>query len=274
MRRRDRRPVSPNFNHRFLHTHTLLMTRITPIGHATVLVEMGGARLITDPLLRPRVGHLSRYRRISRPPGRTPVDAVLISHLHWDHLDLPSLRRFGRDQLIFTPRGSGAFLRRRGFRAVEEVAAGQRFHLGAVSIQVTHAEHDGYRPFAGPRTDCVGYLLREEKQIYFAGDTDLFPGMETLAEQLDLALLPVWGWGPTLGSGHLNPYRAAKALALLRPEVAIPIHWGTFHPIGMGWLNPRFLTEPPREFAAHARVIAPETRVEIVRPGEPFSWPA
>lgn len=96
----------------------------------------------------------------------------------------------------------------------------------------------------------------------------MFPRMAEISRNLDVALLPVWGWGPTLGSGHMTPARAAKSLGLLRPEVAIPIHWGTFHPLGMGWLSPRFLWVPPRLFAREAAEFAPDVRIEILQPGD------
>ena len=92
--------------------------------------------------------------------------------------------------------------------------------------------------------------------------------MAGLAEDLDVALIPVWGWGPTLGSGHLTPILAAEALTLLRPRLAVPIHWGTFCPLGMGWLRPRFLSSPPHDFARHAAHLAPEVKVRVLAPGE------
>ena len=85
---------------------------------------------------------------------------------------------------------------------------------------------------------------------------------------LDLALLPVWGWGPNLGGGHLDPERAARALELLKPGVAVPIHWGTLYPIGLGRFRRYLLHEPPRAFARHARRHAPEVEVRIVEPGD------
>jgi L-ascorbate metabolism protein UlaG (beta-lactamase superfamily) len=88
-----------------------------------------------------------------------------------------------------------------------------------------------------------------------------------LAGDLDVALMPVWGWGPTLGTGHLDPRRAAEALRLLRPRLAIPIHWGVFYPAGLGLLNMDFLTTPPIRFAELAAEIAPEVTVRIVEPG-------
>jgi L-ascorbate metabolism protein UlaG (beta-lactamase superfamily) len=114
----------------------------------------------------------------------------------------------------------------------------------------------------------VGYIIEGSHHIYFPGDTDLFDGMISLGKGLDAALLPVWGWGPTLGSGHLNPKRAAEALTLLRPSIAIPIHWGTFYPIGTGLLKKSYLSEPPNQFAHYAAQFAPEVEVRIVRPGQ------
>ena len=89
--------------------------------------------------------------------------------------------------------------------------------------------------------------------------------MEGLEPELDLALLPVWGWGPRLGPGHLDPERAARAAQLLRPRIAVPIHWGTFYPRGRREGNR--LTAPPREFAARVAELAPQVTVRVLQPG-------
>jgi L-ascorbate metabolism protein UlaG (beta-lactamase superfamily) len=92
--------------------------------------------------------------------------------------------------------------------------------------------------------------------------------MDQLADlQLDLALLPVWGWGPSLGEGHMDPRAAAKAAALIRPKVAVPIHWGTFFPVGLSKMRAERLTEPPKEFVAHASELAPGVEVVVLEPG-------
>lgn len=241
--------------------------RLTYVGHATTLIEMDGVRLLTDPVLRRRVGHLRRHTHPVETPIRPSVDAVLISHLHWDHFDPPSLRLLGRSVRLIVPAGAGDLLHRWGFRRVEEIRAGEVVTVGSLAVEATPANHSGFRPPFGPNADCVGFMVRGSRRIYFAGDTDLFPEMASLAENLDTALLPVWGWGPTLGSGHLDPRRAAEALRLLRPRRAIPIHWGTFRPIGMGWSRMRFLTHPPQAFARHAAEMAPEVEVRVVAPG-------
>ena len=103
--------------------------------------------------------------------------------------------------------------------------------------------------------------------MYFAGDTDLFDGMRDLPG-VDVALLPVWGWGPTLGEGHLDPDRAAEAAALMRPRVAVPIHWGTFYPVGLKRWRPAPLHEPPERFAARVAALAPGVEVRVLAPGD------
>jgi L-ascorbate metabolism protein UlaG (beta-lactamase superfamily) len=106
--------------------------------------------------------------------------------------------------------------------------------------------------------------------VYFAGDTDLFEGMGALAP-VDLALVPIWGWGPTIGAGHLDPQRAAEAVAQLGARTAVPIHWGTYFPLHQ---RPGpFLTEPPLEFVRAAAQVAPATRVEILALGETIELP-
>jgi len=245
---------------------------ITYIGHATCLIEMNGTRILTDPILRNRVGHIRRQSRLLDPAWSDRIDAVAISHVHLDHMDLPSLRRIGRDTRIIVPQGGAGILRREGFRRVEEVRAGDRTSVGSVTVGATHADHGGTRFPFGPEADTVGYVFHGEKSVYFAGDTDLFPEMSDIHGSLDVALLPVWGWGPTLGVGHLNPRRAAESLAMLRPRTAIPIHWGTFAPLGLGWLRPRFLREPPYAFAKHARSLAPLVNVHVVHPGNLFRY--
>jgi L-ascorbate metabolism protein UlaG (beta-lactamase superfamily) len=245
--------------------------RVTYVGHATVLIEMDGVRLITDPVLRRRVGPLRRH---GRPPDRRTsegLDAVLISHLHHDHADLPSLRRLNRTVPVFVSPGSGDFLRRRGFEDVRELAPGDAAGVGGVRIAATEARHP-----AGGRLErasrAVGFELSGRRRIYFAGDTDLFEGMERIGgDRLDLALLPVWGWGPSLGPGHLDPARAAQAAALLSPAVAVPIHWGTLYPFGLARLRPGPLRSPAREFAARMRDLAPQVEVRVLSPGESTS---
>jgi L-ascorbate metabolism protein UlaG (beta-lactamase superfamily) len=195
---------------------------------------------------------------------------VLVSHLHHDHLDLGSLRLLGQPRLI-VPRGARAFLRSHGFRDVIELAPGETSVIGGTTITATPARHSGSRRPLGPTADAVGYVVETSRdRLYFAGDTDLFPGMADLGE-IDVAFLPVWGWGPTLGAGHLDPERAARAAAMVRPRLAVPIHWGTFWPGGFGRVRPHRLTGPAAEFARDVAELAPGVEVSPTVPGDHVS---
>jgi L-ascorbate metabolism protein UlaG (beta-lactamase superfamily) len=237
------------------------------VGHATVLVEMDGTRLITDPVLRGRVAHLRRAVPVDTAALRD-VDAVLVSHLHFDHLDVPSLARIGRSTPVVVPRGAGTWLRDKGFTDVIELTAGEELSIGGVRVAGTPAEHDGGRLPFGVRAEPLGFVLRGSRTVYFAGDTDMFDAMGELGS-IDLALVPVAGWGATLGPGHMDAERAARALDLLRPAVAVPIHWGTYYPVHAGLRGrPGWLDLPAAEFAARAARSAPEVDVRVLRPGE------
>jgi L-ascorbate metabolism protein UlaG (beta-lactamase superfamily) len=192
------------------------------------------------------------------------VDAVLLSHLHYDHLDLPSLNMLPDGVRVLAPAGAGALLRSAGVHQVEELLPGETAEVSGVRIDATPAEHDDRRRPLGARATPLGFVVRGRPSVYFAGDTDMFPGMADLAP-IDAALLPVAGWGPTLGPGHMDAEQAAEAAALLRPAVAVPIHWGTLHPRGRrrrAWFH-----TPPHRFAARVAELAPEVDVRVLEPG-------
>jgi L-ascorbate metabolism protein UlaG (beta-lactamase superfamily) len=249
--------------------------RVTYVGHATVLLELDGLRFLTDPVLRSRLLHLRRQVAAHDQGSAADLDAVLISHLHHDHVDLPSLRSLGRDTAILAPPGSAGFLRRRGFHDVTELAPGESRAIGGVEIAAVEAEHTGGRAWRPVGSDAVGFVLSGSRRAYFAGDTDLFDAMADLGSgSLDLALLPVWGWGPTLGPGHLDPRRAAEAAAMLSPRIAVPIHWGTLFPVGLSRVGRRHLIAPPREFERRCGELAPQVDVRVLDPGEATSLSA
>ena len=244
--------------------------RGTYIGHATTLIEAAGQRLITDPVLSSRVfGFLRRRSPVPDPGFADRLDGVLISHFHHDHLDLPSLRRLAGDARIIVPPGGRRFLAQRGLRNVIELAPGETAHLGPLAVTSVPAVHGGRARPGAREVGVVGYMVEGAASVYFAGDTDLFDEMSAIGDRMvDLALLPIWGWGPKLGAGHLDPVRAAKALRLLRPRLAVPIHWGTFTPVLAPRLWPWLLGEPARRFVAHAAAVAPAVEVRVLQPGE------
>lgn len=226
------------------------------------MIALDGVTVVTDPLLRRRAAHLLRY---APPVPRLTADAVLISHAHYDHLDPLSLARLGRGTPVVAPIGVGPMLRRRRFHDVREVAAGDRLTFGPLEVVATAADHPGTRPPTRLRAEALGYLVRGSLTVYFAGDTGLFDEMSEIGDEgIDVALIPVDGWGPTVGEGHLDPGGAAEAVKLLRPRVAVPIHWGTYAPYGRPSRDGR---EAALEFAALvpdvARVLDPGVQLAL-----------
>jgi L-ascorbate metabolism protein UlaG (beta-lactamase superfamily) len=151
---------------------------------------------------------------------------------------------------------------------VEELSEGETASVGGVEIKAVPALHDGRRYPFGKQIAALGYAVAGSRTLYFAGDTDFFEEMSELAG-LDAVLLPIAGWGARLGPGHLDAAGAAEALRVLRPRLAIPIHWGTYAP--WHWRLTRHETssqEPESAFADAAALVAPDVEVRIVRPGE------
>ena len=202
--------------------------RLTWLGHGSCLLELDGARLVSDPLLRRRVAHLWRaLPLVPLPDGE--LDAVLITHQHLDHLDLPSLVRIGRDRRVVAPSAAGALLRRHRFSNVTEVDEGDVVELGALRVLAVPADHDGRRLRFGASAAALGYVIEGSRRVYLPGDTDLFEGMAGL-RPLDASAVPVWGWGPRSARAHgsggggagrraaRTGHRRARALRHLRPR--------------------------------------------------------
>ncbi|MFF9407503.1 MBL fold metallo-hydrolase [Streptomyces anandii] len=245
---------------------------ITWWGHATCTVEDSDVRVLTDPLFARRLAHLRRRRGALPPAAARRADVVLVSHLHADHLHVPSLAALASGTRLLVPRGAPRAvpaLRRLGRLRITEVTAGDRVEVGGVAVRAVPARHDGRRLPLGPhRVPALGYVVDGQARTYFAGDTGLF---ETMAEEVgpvDVALLPVGGWGPHLGEGHLDAGRAAQALAELAPRSAVPVHYGTYWPIGMDAVRPHEFHAPGEEFVRLAARRAPRVAVHRLAHGE------
>lgn len=224
--------------------------RLTWWGHATASIEIDGVHVLTDPLLRGRVGPLRWYG--PRPPATLAgrADAVLVSHLHRDHFDRRSLAVVPDETPIIVPRGAGSLLPSARRRTVIEMTAGESVQLSALTVRAVPAAHSAKRDPARPRprAEPLGFVVRGSRAVYFAGDTALFAGMATIDADLDLALLPVGGWGLTLGAGHMDPQTAVEALALVGARSAVPIHWGTLRPPVLWRLRSELFTTPGPRF--------------------------
>jgi L-ascorbate metabolism protein UlaG (beta-lactamase superfamily) len=246
---------------------------ITWFGHSTIGIEAGGTRLLTDPVLTRRLAHLRRRRGPVPGPEAADCDAVLVSHLHVDHLHTPSLRRIMPRQALILPRGGAGLVARECGRALGdrcvEVAPGDRVEVGALTVTAVPARHDGRRgPWTAVRGRPLGFRIDGALSAWYAGDTDLYDDMPGAVGPVDLALVPVGGWGPTLGPGHLDPTRAVEAVRRVRARTAVPVHYGTFWPVGLDWLRPDRFLLPGEQFRTRMAAADPEVRVTVLAPGE------
>ncbi|GLW49535.1 membrane protein [Streptomyces sp. NBRC 14336] len=245
---------------------------ITWWGHATCTVADSDVRVLTDPLFARRLAHLRRRRGALPPPSAWRADVALVSHLHADHLHLPSLARLGEGTRLLVPRGARRAvpgLRRLTGLQVTEVVPGDVTEVGGLRIRAVPARHDGRRlPVGRHHSPALGYVVEGEARTYFAGDTGLFDEMADEVGRVDVALLPVGGWGPYLGEGHLDAGRAAEALARLGAPSAVPVHYGTYWPIGMDAVRPHEFHAPGDEFVRLAGMRAPRAAVHRLGHGE------
>jgi L-ascorbate metabolism protein UlaG (beta-lactamase superfamily) len=246
--------------------------RVAWLGHATAVIDLDGTRILTDPLLRRNAGPL---RRRTPPPEAwqwRDTDAVLLSHLHVDHAELGSLRMLEGTPLL-SAAANASWLRRRGLGEVRAVS--ERWSpvgSGGVEVRLVRADHR-HRNMPHRPNAAHGQLVRGGSgTVWFAGDTSLHPEMSALPElaggAVDLALVPVGGWGPRLSPGHMDPAQAATAVARSGARWAIPVHWGTLTAPFMDRIGTDWLEAPGRLFAEALAREAPDCRSVVLAPGE------
>jgi len=251
-------------------------TRLTYVGQGTVLIEMDGLRILTDPVLKRWVGPLRRYGPLPDHSVRHGIDVVLISHLHIDHLDPASLRLLPKSAVVIGPPLTGQTVHRVGFKTVVETRRGTTLHVGDVEVRAVHAKHTRRRWVLSAATEPLGFIVHGSSTIYYAGDTGVFEGMEDLHERIDVALLPIETWGMRPPEGrHLSPRSAARALTLLRPRMAVPIHWGAFYLPGSAFAGKEATyawfqrtKRRPEAFVEMAAESTPDIEVRILAPGQ------
>jgi L-ascorbate metabolism protein UlaG (beta-lactamase superfamily) len=243
--------------------------QLTFLGHSTVLVDLDGVRVLTDPLFgHMGAGSIRRQVPAVAPEGLLGLSAVFISHGHWDHLDLASLRALPGQPAFIVPAGLGRVVSKAARGPVHELRAGDRLQIGGLTLEAVHAQHSRRRSLFTTAEGALGILIIGSTSIYFAGDTDLFEDMANLAGRVDVALLPVGGWGPRLGRGHLDPRRAAEATVRIRPSIAMPIHWGTLYPFGLRRLARRRFESPGEAFREAVAARGQGVDVRILQPGQ------
>ncbi len=227
--------------------------RVTWLGHSTTLIEIDGVRVLTDPVWGLRASPLSLAgpKRFQPVPvalrEMPPVDVIIISHDHYDHLDYPTIRALVKSDVPFvTSLGVGAHLEAWGVapaRITELDWWESTVVPGGVQVMATPSQHfSGRTPKTRNATLWSSFVLRSEGHgVFFSGDTGLTTEYGAIRERLgpfDLAMLEVGAWHPAWGDMHLGPENALKAVALLDAETFLPIHWGTFRLAMHPWDQP------------------------------------
>lgn len=247
----------------------------TWFGHSSVLVEMGGHRVLTDPVWGERVSPLRRVGPRRMHPAPTPlealpsIDAVVISHDHYDHLDRPTVEWLARhrDPQFLVPLGVAAHLHHWGVPAetVTELDWGDALRLGELTFTCTEAQHFSGRFVGTDRTLwCSWAIAHDDTRVWFGGDTGTFPGLASIgADQgpFDLTLMPVGAYDPRWADVHMDPEEALDAHRTLGGRSLLPIHWATFDLVFRPWAEP-----VDRLLAAAGD--AEDVHVLLPRPGE------
>ena len=217
--------------------------RATWLGHSTVLLEIDGVRVLTDPVFGERVSPVSWAgpKRFHRPPAAATelphLDAVVVSHDHFDHLDYPTIAQLARRETPFyTSLGVGAHLEAWGVAPsrIVELDWWEEAVLpgGRLSFTATPARHFSGRGTGANRTAWSSWVMRgANHRVFFSGDTGLTPELETIRERcgpFDLVMLEVGAYHPAWGEIHLGPDNALVAHRLLGGGALLPVHWGTF----------------------------------------------
>jgi L-ascorbate metabolism protein UlaG (beta-lactamase superfamily) len=263
-------PLAEQIDIRFLQTNRQITT-ITWIGHATFLLQIGGLNIATDPVWAKRMGVERRLSEPGIPLGEMPpLDLVLISHGHYDHLDFSTLRRLPGNPGYLVPAGLASLLKRKGFGDVLEFAWWERKRFHGIDIAFVPAQHWVRRTLWDTNTShWGGWVIRKENgaSIYFAGDSGYFKGYQEIGERfpVDYALLPIGAYEPEwfMSAQHMTPEEAVQAFLDVRAKCFIPMHYGAF----------RLADDTPREaldrlLAEWSRLALPDERLKILKLGE------
>lgn len=244
---------------------------LTWIGHSTFVLRLGGKLIATDPVWSPKLGTVRRLVPPGVPLERVgTIDLVLVSHNHYDHLDMPTLRRIGPGATYVVPLGNGALLKKAGLSRVVELDWWQSVDVESLTITLVPSRHWSMRtPWDRNDTLWGGFVIRSPEGVaYHSGDTAFFDGFREIGEKLgpiDWAMLPIGAYEPRwfMHPQHLNPDEAAAAFDLLGARHFVAMHWGTFK------MTDEPLGEPPARIRGlwEAKQL-PDERLWVLDVGE------
>jgi L-ascorbate metabolism protein UlaG (beta-lactamase superfamily) len=247
---------------------------VTWLGHSTVVLDLDGVRIVSDPLLGRHAGVL---RRRGRRPDRnawTGADAVLLSHLHHDHAEVRSLRWLDGVPVLTAP-DNAAWVDRKGLNG-RGLGPDEWVSVGAVDqevrVRLVPAVHHA-RPMPHRPNAANGHLVQGPSgTVWVAGDTELYPDLALLPSwagaAIDLALVPIAGWGPRLSPGHMGPEEAATACRTIGARCAVPVHWNTLYVPTTDFWPGGWMSSPGPKFVSALARAAPGCRPEVLEPGE------
>lgn len=243
------------------------------IGHSSVLVSFSGTNLLMDPNFSRRIKIARRVVDVPLQPEEIPdLDFILISHSHYDHLDVPSLKRLPKQAVLIIPKGCRDLVENLGFSRVKEMGWDEAFEADGLRIEAIHPIHWGKRsPFDDKARGYNSYLISKgDKAILFAGDTAYSRVFGEVGKQrkISLAFFPISAYKPDWFQGnHATPEQALQMFLESRSGYMIPIHWGTFI------LSHEPLGEPIERLNREAKRLGIEDRVIVLRQGESFTIP-
>lgn len=200
---------------------------VTFVGHSTLMYDLDGVKIITDPLLYNQIKHIRKNTPISRETIPRQFDLILLTHFHMDHFHYPSLKLLDKTAHVIAPHGAKTKLNNLGFDSVEEIAIGQEVEFRGLKITAVECNHDGRRYYSGPKRDTLSYVIASSQfKLFSCGDTAFTHKFDNIT--CDIAFMPVGCYTPVqLQDRHCSPEQSFKMFQAMDAKVFVPIHFGT-----------------------------------------------